>query len=169
MSGKLLATLLVAGLIAGGIVLLAMTWPSTPRSTACSGVPPAAQNTSLDTFVVMKCGTTTDVAPGGHFTQELPRLSDTESVAGQFAANRTVVAYMMDPTDLSNFSALPPGTYPSHYLWSSGNVSAGNISFRLPGSPATVYLVYFDPSGTVPAMVTETEVLEMLYLPTSPA
>jgi hypothetical protein len=32
-----------------------------------------------------------------------------------------------------------------------------------------VYLVYFNPSVTDPAMVTETEAVEMLYLPTSPA
>ncbi len=75
--------------------------PGRPRSDQrCALTPPgSAQNGQ--TMVLAACGSIIDLGPTSDLAYAIDRLTDRETVLGEFSANATVAAYLLNGSDPS--------------------------------------------------------------------
>ena len=119
-------------------------------------------------FQLAACGSTVDLAPHSFASYTIPRFSDSLTLFGQYFANGSVGAYLVNSTVLSELRAHPNVTAPpSNYVWTCGAGTNCTLAVKVPGSPAQYYLVL---ENTAYGSVTLrwTEALVVFYLPTIP-
>jgi len=151
--------------VAAIVSLLVLAWPNGGAPANCA--PPKPQGlVGAESYVLAPCHSSVELAPRSYASYQVVRLSDGETVAGQFAAssapNITVNPYVLNS---SQFGDLPtaPSTPPPSYFWGSGPVTDLNLSVQVPGSPAQFFVV-IENLGPDPITITWTEELVIYYV-----
>ncbi|MGI0152004.1 MAG: hypothetical protein ACREC5_08725, partial [Thermoplasmata archaeon] len=121
--------------------MLAVLLAAPAPSNTCGTTPPgSAQNGQ--TLVLAGCGSTIVLGGDSYTVYNVPRLTDGETVLGQYTSNLSVAAYLLNGTDLTQLYEMDhPTTPPPHYYWSCGPALLCNLSVPVPGSPIQPYLV----------------------------
>jgi hypothetical protein len=161
---------LLIGLPIGGVAALVVGFillsPPTGASTNCN--PSAPRGLGSDsTFVLAPCHSTVPIRPHSYTSYSVRRLSDGESVVGQYTSNRTsdvsLAAYLLNTTEFGQVMGIPNVTAPPpHYLWSESSVPECNISIPVPGSPIQYYIV-IENTGNSSVSIDWTQTLLVFY------
>jgi hypothetical protein len=137
--------------------------------TDCTPNPPTGlaggQSSTLAT-----CHTIVSMGPNSFVSYNAERLSDHESIVGQYTANTStddsLVSYLLNSTDFGILLSNPhPTGPPANYSWTSGPGSVCNVSVPVPGSPTQYYFVV-ENTGPRNFTVEWTQSLLLYYLPT---
>jgi hypothetical protein len=152
----------VAALVAASLFLL----PRTSPATNCIPSPPIGLANDR-VFVLSSCGSTVTIGSHSYTSYSVARLSDGESVVGQYVTNLTVnvslEAYLLNTSEFSELLSHPhPTAPPPAYLWNSGPVHVCNLSVSVPGSPIQYYVVLLN-LGAEAISVEWTQALVVYY------
>jgi len=115
-------------------------------SSDCNPPAPAGLSGTPD-YVLAPCRTTVEVSSHSFVSYQVVRITDGETVEGEYAATHApsspVWVYVLNSTE---FSALPAAISapPSNFYWAAPAGSVGNFSVQVPGSPAQFYVVLVD-------------------------
>ena len=161
--GIVVAIVLVAAAAAGVAFAFFVPAQNGPDCT----LPPPTNATNGQWYTLASCPSTVTLAAHSYRVYPVVRLSDAEIVIGQYMANVSVGAYLLNCTELTALQQSPhPTAPPPSYLWSCGSdKTVCNLTIRIPPSPTQTYLV-IENLNSGPAAVSWTKTLSIFYTPT---
>jgi hypothetical protein len=159
------AVVIIVVLVAGFLLIF-------PRAGPGTGCTPSAP-TGLgggQSSTLANCHTIVSMAPNSFVSYSAERLSDHESIVGQYVANTStggsLASYLLNSTDFGILLSHPhPTSPPANYSWTSGPGSECNVSIPVPGSPTQYYFVV-ENTGPRNFTIEWTQSLLLYYLPT---
>lgn len=151
-----------AALLAVGLVLLR---PPTAPVAGCLPTTPSPV-AGGQWYTLAPCGSRADIGPDSYYpAYQIVRLSDGETVYGEFQANQSIGAYMINASEVSQLEGDPhPAGPPASYFWTCGIVTSCNLSVKVPGSPGQYYIL-LENLGPAPVSVEWATSLAIYYEP----
>lgn len=93
-------------------------------------------------YTLASCPSTITLRSHTFQSYSVVRLSDAETVTGEFQSDIVVGAYLLNGSEMSALErGGTPTAPPPSYLWSCGNVTTCNVTVPIPPSPTQCYVV----------------------------
>lgn len=152
------------------IVALAVLLPRAGTGSACTPPSPRGFN-QPQTFTLAGCDAVATLSPHSVTTYEVPRVSDTEAVEGQYTLNLSTYgsfdAYLVNMSEFGELMGNPHPTAPlaaGSFFYHCGTVPECNISVLIPGSPIAYYVALVN-YGNLSVSTEWTQALTTYYVP----
>jgi len=118
------------------------------------------------TFVLASCGTALSLPADSYTSYQAVRLSDGEILLGQYTANATVGAYLLNSSEFSKLLTAPhPTAPPPASFWTCGEVTVCAVQADVPPSPA-LYILVLENLNSASVSVVWTHTLLIYYTAT---
>lgn len=166
--GKLAVTTLATGIVVVVVASVILLYPSQGATGTNCSIAPEYPVPGGQWYVLAPCHSTAELAPHTYYPPyQVVRLSDGEMVYGQFTANASIGAYLLNSTQVQALSADPhPSAPPPAYFWTCGTVPLCNLTVRVLGSPGQYYVV-LENLNAYAASAEWTKTLAIYYAPAS--
>lgn len=156
----------VTGAIGAILIIGTIVWlPHSAPSSNCM-VTPQYLVSGGQWYTMAPCNTNASMDSHSYYPPyQIVRLSDSETVYGQYSANLSIGAYMLNASEVQALEGDPhPTSPPPSYFWTCGTVAVCNLSVKVPGSPGQYYIV-LENLNPAPVAVQWTKVLAIYYTP----